>query len=111
MFTCKYEDFDKGNGQHCLYMSSKLNEPFVEKYFANTKDAKDKVLATLFISAWQIDPIKDAQGNVVGSHAFYVYHADSGGSIPSMLSNSKGPGIAIDALQGAVKFLKKKKGQ
>ena len=110
MVTCKYEDFDKEEGTHSVYMSSRWNDVFKEKYFDSDKKlSKKNVLATLYISAWEVSPIKDEDGNIVGSHCFYAYHADAGGMIPTFLQNRQGPKTAIDSLQGAVKFLTKRK--
>ena len=67
------------------------------------------MLATLFFSAWEVKPVKDADGKVIGTHAYYAYKAEAGGSIPTFLQNYQGPKTANDSLRGAVKYLREKK--
>ena len=79
-------------------MSSKWNEEYVAKYFTDNKACKGLVLSTLFLSAWHVSPIKDGEGNITGTHVYYLYSADANGSIPQMIQNKTGPKIAVDAL-------------
>jgi hypothetical protein len=91
-------------------MSSKWNDKFIEKHFTQNKDCAKLVLATLFISVWKLQSVKDTSGKVIGTKVTYVYNATAGGSIPTFLQNKVAPKTALDTIQGAVNFLRKKKG-
>ena len=98
MVVGKYLDFGVEPEVDQFYMSSKWNEELIEKHFTQNKECKKLVLATLFISAWRLTPIKDASGAIIGTNCLYLYNAAANGSIPTWLQNKQGPKTAIDAL-------------
>lgn len=111
MIVAKYLDYIVEPGVDQFYMSSLgVEDGMIQKHFTQASDCQKMVLATLFVSAWRLTPVNDEEGATIGTKAMYLYHAAANGSIPTWLQNLQGPKTAIDALRGAVNYLRQKKG-
>ena len=91
MFSTRYMEFDVDGG-HMMLFSSETNERYSNDEACFTKkEKKDLVVATVFMSGWWAQPVKDADGNVTGTRLLYMSQIDAGGNIPTFVQNAKGP--------------------
>jgi len=75
-------------------LSERGAEASIKQNFSE-EEAKDHVLAQLFVAGWQFQPVRSSEGEVVGARVLYLICADAGGSIPQVIQDMVGPKQAL----------------
>ena len=74
------------------------------------KAQQNFVLASQNLGGWLLKPIKDADGNVTGTHMMFANAASVGGIIPDAVTNSQVPKSVAAMTQGTIAWVRKNKG-
>ena len=109
MIVTLYPATDLADGEQQCWFSCVGNEAMKEKHFTED-DAKNFVLASQNIGGWLLKPIKDADGNVTGTHMMFANAASVGGIIPDAVTNSQVPKSVAAMTQGTIAWVRKNKG-
>lgn len=73
------------------------------------RERKSHVLARMHFSAWWFKPVKDSNGDIIGTSMFAVVNGDAGGAIPKWVQDITAPLAAIKASQDFTKAMIKAK--
>ena len=92
--SARYPIVNFRDSEHLFVLSERGAEPSIKQNFSE-EDAKDHVLAQLFVAGWHFAPVRSSEGEVVGTRVIYLICADSGGAIPQVVQDMVGPKQAI----------------
>mmetsp|Transcript_19155 Transcript_19155/g.24649 ORF Transcript_19155/g.24649 Transcript_19155/m.24649 type:complete len:253 (+) Transcript_19155:116-874(+) len=107
-FHYKYLLKNRIPNEHILILSNVDNQKLLEDHVTEA-DLEDYVLAHIFLEVYWVKPIKDDEGEIVGSSVNYAFSGDMAGSVPQWIQNSVAPKNAIGAVQNLLEFIQKKK--
>ena len=88
--------------------SSRNSDELVENH-CTPADRKNYVIASTIIAGYRVRPIKDDNGNIIGSNFDYCSCMDFGGSIPVSVINTMLPRSTVDTVDGLVQLVIKQK--
>ena len=72
MFSTRYLEFDVDGG-HMMLFSGDANQRYIDDTnIFSAKERKDLVIAHVYMSGWWVKPVKDGDGNTVGTNMLYL---------------------------------------
>jgi len=90
MVHWKYLGLNLRPDEHMIILSEQGNRDLLDQHLS-AEERKKYVLARTFLCAYWISPVRDAQGNILGSNIKYAYSGDVGGFIPARVQRWIGP--------------------